>query len=136
MPRPLKTKPITAQQTVSYLNKAIEFLKAAENELEAGRTMAATSLAIHSAINSGDAVCGARLGSRAKADDHSQIFNLLKQAGPDGQKVEKELARLLPLKTKSEYEPDDIALSTATKAVERADRCAQVARLVVETTSG
>ncbi len=42
------------------------------------------------------------------------------------------LARLLPLKTKAEYAPDDIAISEAKRAVERASRCAVVARRVVQ----
>ena len=92
-----------------------------------------TSLAIHAAINAGDAVCGARLGKRAAGEDHHQVLTLLKQAGPDGAVVEKELRRLLPLKTKAEYEPDDIAAGVATKAVERAQRCIAVARAVGRT---
>jgi hypothetical protein len=52
------------------------------------------------------------------------------KAGPDGTKVEKELRRLLPLKTKAEYEPDDVAPGVATKALERAQRCVAVARTV------
>ena len=59
---------------------------------------------------------------------------LLRQAGPDGVEVERDLRRLLPLKTKAEYEPDDIAPSAAAKAVERAQRCAAVARRVAATT--
>ena len=47
--------------------------------------------------------------------------------------MEKELRRLLPLKTKAEYEPDDIAAGVATKAVERAQRCIAVARAVGRT---
>ena len=39
---------------------------------------------------------------------------------PEGAEVERELRRLLPLKTKTEYEPDDVSPTTATKAVERA----------------
>lgn len=55
-------------------------------------------------------------------------------AGPDGAEVERDLRRLLPLKTKAEYEPDDIAPSVAAKAVERAQRCATVAMRVASTT--
>jgi hypothetical protein len=40
----------------------------------------------------------------------------------------KDLARLLPLKTKAEYEPDEVQLSEARRAVERAKRCVLVAR--------
>ncbi len=58
------------------------------------------------------------------------MLALLRQAGPDGAEVERDLRRLLPLKTKAEYEPDDIAPSVAARAVERAQRCAAVARRV------
>ncbi len=130
MPKPIRTKKVMASQVSSYLSKAKEFLSAAESELAAGRTIAATSLAIHSAINAADVVCGVRLGERAKGGDHSQVVKLLRQAGRDGEKVAKELKRLLPLKTKSEYEPDEIALPVAARAIERASRCVLTARAV------
>ncbi|HMT26119.1 MAG TPA: hypothetical protein PKA24_19985, partial [Microthrixaceae bacterium] len=66
-------------------------------------------------------------------EDHDQVLDLLRQAGPDGAAVDRELRRLLPLKTKAEYDPDDIAPSVAAKAVERAQRCAAVARRVAST---
>jgi hypothetical protein len=62
------------------------------------------------------------------------VLKLLKQAGPDGARVEKELRRLLPLKTKAEYEPDDVASGVAGKAVERSHRCVDVARAVAAST--
>ena len=130
MPRPTRTKPVSSAQVRAYAGKADEFADAAASEVLAGRYIAATSLAIHAGINAADAVCGARLGERAAGDDHDQVLSMLRQAGPDGAKVEKELRRLLPLKTKAEYEPDDVAPRVATQAVERAERCAQVARAV------
>jgi len=67
-----------------------------------------------------------RVSQRSPADeageDHDQILTLLRQARPDGTKVEKELRRLLPLKNKAEFEPDDVAARVATKAFERAQR--------------
>ncbi len=125
---------MSAAQVRSYAAKAGEFADAAASSLELRRNIAATSLAIHAGINSADAVCGARLGQRAAGEDHDQVLVLLRQAGPDGAEVERELRRLLPLKTKAEYDPDDIAIATATKAVERAQRCAAVARRVASTT--
>jgi hypothetical protein len=130
MPRPTRTKPVSSAQVRAYAGKADEFADAAASEVLAGRYIAATSLAIHAGINAADAVCGARLGERAAGDDHDQVLSLLRQAGSDGAKVEKELRRLLPLKTKAEYEPDDVAPGVATQAVERAERCTQVARAV------
>lgn len=134
MPKPQRTKPVTASQVRSYASKAQEFAEAAASDLEAGRRIAATSLAIHAGINSADAVCGARVGQRAASEDHDQVLAMLRQAGPDGTEVERHLRRLLPLKTKAEYEPDDIALAVAAKAVERAQRCAAVARRVANAT--
>ena len=134
VPRQHRTRPVSAAQVRAYAAKAEEFAEAAASDLAAGRNIAATSLAIHAGINSADAVCGARLGQRAAGEDHDQVLALLRQAGPDGADVERDLRRLLPLKTKAEYEPDDIAPSVAAKAVERAVRCAALARRVAATT--
>jgi hypothetical protein len=61
------------------------------------------------------------------------VLSLLRDAGKDRAAVEKELARLLPLKTKTEYEPDEIPRAEAARAVERARRCVDVAgRLAAE----
>lgn len=130
MPKSIRTKPVSSAQVRSYTGKAEEYAEAAATEINAGRYIAATSLAIHAGINAADAVCGARLGERAAGEDHDQVLTLLRQAGPDGTKLEKELRRLLPLKTKAEYEPDDVAPGVATKAVERAQRCVAIARSV------
>jgi len=109
----MRTKPVSGARFRAYAGKAEEYADAAASEIEAGRYIAATSLAIHAGINAADAVCGARLGERAAGEDHDQVLTLLRQAGPDGTKVEKELRRLLPLKTKAEYEPDDVAPGVA-----------------------
>ncbi len=132
--RPMRSKPVSAAQVRSYAEKAEEFAAAAGSGLEAGRYIAATSLAVHAGINTADAVCGARLGRRAAGKDHDQVLALLGQAGRDGADVERHLRHLLPLKAKAEYEPDAVARSVAAKAVERAQRCAQLARRVAATT--
>ncbi|MDP9073047.1 MAG: hypothetical protein M3N98_02535 [Actinomycetota bacterium] len=53
---------------------------------------------------------------------------MLHEAGKDGIELDTDLARLLPLETKAEYDPEDIPQAQATKAVERAPRCVAVAR--------
>ena len=130
MSNPRRTKPVSSAQVRAYAGKADDFADAAASEMLAGRFIAATSLAIHAGINAADAVCGARLGIRAAGEDHDQVLALLRQAGPDGASVEKDLRRLLPLKTKAEYEPDEVASGVAAKAVERAEQCAQLAPAV------
>ena len=129
--RQTRTRYVSAAQARSYLSKAEEYLAASENELVEERAIAATSLAIHAAINAADAVCGVRLGKRAAGQDHDRAGELLKEAGRDGAELGKDLRRLLPMKTKAEYDPDDIPLFAASKAVGRAARCVAVARRVV-----
>jgi hypothetical protein len=68
---------------------------------------------------------------RAAGQDHDEVLTLLGEAGVDGAAVAKELARLLPIKTKAEYEADDVSKSAAAMAVARAHRCVAVARRVV-----
>jgi hypothetical protein len=126
----MRTRPVAAQQVRAYAGKSREFADAAVSEFEAGRYIAGCSLAVHAGISAADAVCGARVGHRAAGEDHEQVLVLLSQAGPDGDAVARELRRLLPLKTKAEYEPDEIAQAVAAKAVERGSRCAQIAHRV------
>lgn len=133
MPKQTRTKKVSATQVRSYAGKAQEYVDAAASEIEAERFIAATSLAVHAGINASDAVCGARLGERAAGDSHDQVLALLRTAGKDGIAIEKELRRLLPLKTQAEYEPDDVAAGVATKAVERAQRCVAIAQAVAAT---
>jgi len=134
VPRQGRTRAVSRTQTRSFLAKAQEFLDAASTELGAGRTVAATSLAIHAAINAADALTGVRTGRRAAGQDHDHVRMLLRECGPDGAEVEKELARLLPMKTKAEYDPDGIGKAAARHAVERAVRCVARAGAVVRRT--
>lgn len=62
MPKPARSKAVSAANVRSYMGKAEEYLAAASSELEAGRAIAATSLAIHAAINAADVVTGHRTG--------------------------------------------------------------------------
>lgn len=130
MPRHARTRPVSAAQVRAYVGKAEEYLSAATAELGADRSIAATSLAIHAGLNAADAVSGVRLGVRAAGQDHDEAIGLLRTAGSDGMAVAKEFGRLLPMKTRAEYEPDEILKSDAARAVERARRIVEVARRV------
>jgi hypothetical protein len=61
----MRTRPVSDTQVRAYARKAEEYAEAAASEFESERFIAATSLAIHAAINVADAVCGARLRERA-----------------------------------------------------------------------
>ncbi|MDZ7577545.1 MAG: hypothetical protein U0904_05140 [Candidatus Nanopelagicales bacterium] len=136
MPKQSRTRPVSAAQVRAYVGKAEEYLSAATTELDADRPIAATSLAIHVGINAADAVTGVRLGVRAAGQHHDEALRLLRSAGLDGTVVAKELGRLLPMKTRTEYEPDDIPKAYAEKAVERAMRIVDVARRIATAAGG
>jgi HEPN domain-containing protein len=131
VPRATRTRRVSAAQARIYLGKAEEFLVAARDSLEAGHSLAATSLAVHAGISAGDAICGARTGKRAAGSDHGQVVALLSQAGREGTDAVRTLTRLIPLKNRAEYEPEDVPKATAKRAVENAERIVQIARRVV-----
>jgi hypothetical protein len=128
VPRRARTRPVSAAQVRAHVANPDEYLAAAVSELEAGRPIAATSLAIHAAIDAADVATGRRVGRRAAGQDHDEVLSLLREAGKDGAAVKKELARLVPLKSKAEYEPDEVPRSEAARAVDRARRFVEVAR--------
>jgi hypothetical protein len=124
-------KAVTVAQVRQYLAKAEEFHDVAEDCLAASRNIAATGNAVHAAINAADAVGGALTSQRSAAPAHGDATVLLRQAGPDGVEVAKQLARVLPLKTRAEYEPDQVPRNVAARAVTAARRAVAVARRVV-----
>jgi HEPN domain len=130
-----RTKSTTPTQASAYLSKSEEYLAAAERELSERLHIAAASLAIHAGINAADAVCGMRLGKRSGGQNHEEVLGLLDTAGADGKALAKELGRLLPLKTKAEYDPVNVSKADAVRAVERARRCVTIARRVVDAQS-
>ena len=134
VPSQPRTRSVSRAQVRSYAGKAQEYLEAAEASLADGRYIAATSLAVHAGISAGDAICGARTGRRSADQDHARAVALLGDAGPEGKAAARHLGRLLPLKTRAEYEPDDVPKSIATKAVRAATEIVAIAQRVVATT--
>jgi hypothetical protein len=126
-----RTKVTTKTQASAYLSKGEEYLAAAERELGERLNVAATSLAIHAGINAADAVCGVRLGQRSAGQNHEEVLGLLETAGADGKELARELGRLLPLKTKAEYDHVEVSKGDASRAVQRARRSVAIARRVV-----
>jgi HEPN domain-containing protein len=122
---------VTAAQARGYLGKAEEFLAAAEDSLGTGYTLAATSLAVHAGISACDAICGARTGQRSAGEDHQNATVLLGQAGREGSEAARVMTRLLPLKNRAEYEPEDVPKASARRAVEQAGKLVEIARRVV-----
>lgn len=112
----------------AYAAKAEEYLEAAGDAFESGRYNAATSAAIHAGINAADAITGSLRGMRSSDPDHSRAVDLLEASGKDGKDASKHLARLLPLKTKAEYDPGMVSRSKAESALKSASRLVEIAR--------
>lgn len=112
----------------AYAAKAEEYLEAAEQDLEQGRHNAATSAAVHAGIDAADAITGALRGMRSSDADHNRAVDLLEVSGKDGRDASKHLARLIPLKTKAEYDPGTVSRSKAESAVKSASRLVEIAR--------
>jgi hypothetical protein len=127
------TKRVTANQARAYLGKAEEYLEAASDSLELHRYVAATSLAVHAGINAADAITGARLGQRAAGQDHTQAIDVLSGAGKDGVEAIVPLKRLLPLKTRAEYDPEVVPKAEAERAIRWAEKVVVIARRVIVT---
>lgn len=115
----------------AHLAKAREFLDAAEVNLDLELFNAATSNAVTSGINSKDAVCLRLTGRTNKSDNHTDAVKELKAAGPAGSKMATTFARLLKLKTKSQYQTAAIVRADAERAVEWAQRLLEQAETVV-----
>lgn len=114
-----------------FMAKAEEFVATAEDALEEGRNSSAAGNAVHAGINAADAILGARTGQRAAGQDHGQVVELIVAVPGVGRNAANRLRRLLPLKSKAEYDPTPISASDARRAVEQAQALVVVARRVV-----
>ena len=91
-------------------------------------SLAATSLAVHAGISACDAICGARTGStRAPAAITVKPSRSSSKRGAKARTRRALLTRLMPLKNRAEYEPQDVPKATATRAVDQAERIVQIA---------
>lgn len=110
----------TSDAAASKLEKAAEFLLMAEFALDGECFDAATSLAVSSGVNSGDALCLARLGVLPAGQDHDDAARLLRKNG-FGQ-ASTLLGRLLGVKSKAQYSVARCVKGDAENAVKRAER--------------
>jgi HEPN domain-containing protein len=121
-------------QARSHLEKAEEFLAAADSSLESGRHDAAMLDAIHAAISAADAVTVALAGVRSTDPDHARAADLLEEVGPSGDVARhaRQLRQLIARKNVVEYEARRSRATEASDAVKRARRFVGWARTVVE----
>jgi len=114
------------------VDKAQEFLRAAEDSLELGNRVAAAGNAVHAGIGAADAITAARAAVVWKGEHSQSPAHLEKVGGDEGRKAAPHLRRLLPLKNRAEYDPEPISPTEAKAAVTAAVRMVRIAELVVK----
>jgi len=117
-------------EAAAYLAKAGEFLRAAKDSLELGNNAAAVGNAVHAGILASDAISAARSRTVWRGED-SQAPAHLEASGEEGNQAARHLRRLLPLKTRAEYDPAPIRAVDAKAAVNAADRMVAIAAQAV-----
>ncbi len=118
--------PVTAAEASRHLDKAMEYLRAAQYALESGDLDAAGGNAVLAGINAADCVSGVVNGNRWNGA-HEQATAHAKTAGPDGRAVGAQLAKLLRKKTQAHYEQTRLRPAEAADLVKAAERAVEVA---------
>jgi hypothetical protein len=134
MPRSgAQTRPAGVTEAAGYLAKANEFLRAAKDSLDLTNNAAAVGNAVHAGILAADAISAVR--SRVVwRGEHAQAAAHLEGVGRDGKEAARHLRRLLPLKTRAEYDPTPMRPSDAQAAVRAAERMMGIAQQAVMST--
>jgi hypothetical protein len=126
-----RLRPVTLREAQQFAGKAEEYLQTAIDALDEDRFNAATGNAVHAGINASDAILGARTGQRAGGEDHKQAIPLLAALPVDGRQAANALGRLVPLKSKAEYDPEPVSRSNAELALRQATALVEIARSVI-----
>jgi hypothetical protein len=126
-----RLRSVTLREAQQFAGQAEEYLQTAIDALGDGRLNAATGNAVHAGINAADAILGARTGSRAGGEDHKQAIPLLTSLPLDGRAAANALGRLVPLKSKAEYDPEPISRGTAELALRQATVLVETARSTI-----
>jgi hypothetical protein len=116
----------------AHMSKALEYMRASNDSLALDNRTAATGNAVHAGISAADAIAAARIGS-VWVGEHSRAPAHLEKAGEEGRQAAAQLRRLLPLKSKAEYDPSPISRTDARAAVKAAERITAIAEQVIAT---
>lgn len=110
-------------------------LRASKDSLALGNRVAAAGNAVHAGIAAADAIAACRAGVVWKGEHGQAAGHLEDVAGADGRRASTHLRRLLPLKTRAEYDPAPVTDAEARRAVLAAERIVAIAEHAVMSTS-
>lgn len=122
--------PLTTAEAHRHLEKAQEYLRAAQRSLTGGDLAAAAGNAVLAGINAADCVSGMIQGNRWNGA-HEQAAAHVKKAGTDGRVVAAQLGKLVRKKTQVHYEQTRIRPKQASELVQAAERALAAAELVM-----
>jgi len=132
----MRTKPCSAAIAQGRLNKANQFLTAAETIRDVTDDESAdvfVSLCVLAGIAASDVICCSILGEHAQGESHDDATRLLASADKE---AAKSLATLLRLKTKAGYGHSSATNDEFKKAGRAADALVEKARRVHRPPSG
>lgn len=118
--------PLTVAQALRHLEKAHEYLRAAQWSLARGDLDAAGGSAVLAGINAADCVSGALQGTRWNGA-HEQAAAHVKKVGTDGKAVAAQLAKLVRRKNQAHYEQVALRPADAADLVLAAERAVAAA---------
>lgn len=131
MPRPKpQTRPARRADASAYLRKAQEFLKAAQDSLALSNYTATVGNSVHAGIAAADAISVARTRAVWRGE-HAQVAGHIEAAGEEGKQAARQLRRLIPMKTRAEYDPAPMRAADAQTAIQAADRIVSLAAAVL-----
>ena len=126
--------PAARGESRKSLSKAEEMLAVAADAAAAARWNAAALNAIHAGICAADAALISSAGFRSRSQDHSAVMMFLeKEVAEFGASQRRQIAGLLKMKNKVEYEQRLLTETEARQLVDQADRFVRWAKSVVST---
>lgn len=128
-----RTGPGPLEDARSYLAMAEEFITVAKESAGAGRWRAAGLNAVHAAISAADSVCILQQQERAAGQRHEEAAELLALSGaPGAAEKADQLAAVLDLKSRVEYETRPLTESESATLLKRSQRIVEWAAKVVQ----
>lgn len=133
MPRRSTTRRASPRDARAYLAKAKEFLQASTDSLGHDNFVATAGNAVHAGIAAAHAVSAARAGIVWTGQHGQAPGHLEAVGGADGRRAAQQLRRLLPLKSRAEYDPTPTSRAEARNAHHAAERIVAIAERVIVT---
>ena len=117
------TRSLDRNKAAGYITKAENSLRISKIAIKEGAHDAAVMNAVHSAINSLDALTTYFVGKRASGV-HTEVLSIIKGilTQREYEETQKQFNTLLRMKNESEYQPDLMSSKDAESAIKLAER--------------